>query len=153
MIFKYYALDWDERFAWKDVSYKLDNSDLKEIEKATIENFGDKTWQKFDDKFKEKIISEVKVKYQEFFASSKNLVLKIRCYYFWVLPEFLKVGKQLSRSSILLLFFQLCSLKICYIVRRMEQKLGSNLQELTPHKSTCFTILFKRSKYGATSLV
>ena len=48
-------MDWDERFAWKDVGYKLDDSDLKDVEKATIENFGDKTWHKFNDEFKEKI--------------------------------------------------------------------------------------------------
>ena len=76
LIFKYYALDWDERFAWKDLGYKLDNSDLKDVEKATIEHFGDKTWQKCDDEFKEKIISEVKVKYQLFFASSKREHIK-----------------------------------------------------------------------------
>ncbi|MDQ0477999.1 type II CRISPR RNA-guided endonuclease Cas9 [Chryseobacterium sp. MDT2-18] len=76
LIFKYYALDWDERFAWKDVSYKLDSSDLKEVEKATIEHFGDKTWQKLDEGSRKKILSEVTIKYQDFFASSKREHIK-----------------------------------------------------------------------------
>lgn len=76
LIFKYYALDWDEKFGWKDMSYKLDSSDLKEVNKATTEHFGEKTWQKFDDKYKERILSEVTNKYQQFFSSLKREHLK-----------------------------------------------------------------------------
>ena len=69
LIFKYYALDFQDRFAWKDTSYKLDKSDLKNIEIAAIEHFGDKTWLKLEEKYKNQILSEVTEKYQYFFAS------------------------------------------------------------------------------------
>lgn len=72
LIFKYFALDFQDRFGWKNPLYKLDASDLKDIETAAIENFGDKTWLKLDDEYKKHILSEVTEKYQEFFASGKH---------------------------------------------------------------------------------
>lgn len=72
LIFKYYALDHEEKFGWKNTSYKLDTDDLKEIEKASIEHFGDKTWGQLDDEYKQQILLEVKDKYQAFFASFKR---------------------------------------------------------------------------------
>ena len=72
LIFKYYALDYDQRFAWKNNEYKLIESDLKDIEIASKEHFGDKTWNKLDLKLKEEILSEVTVLYQDFFASIKR---------------------------------------------------------------------------------
>lgn len=76
LIFKYYALDFDKRFGWKDESYKLDNSDYKDIEIAAIEHFGDKTWNQFNEKFKQQILTEVAEKYQAFFASYKREHIK-----------------------------------------------------------------------------
>lgn len=72
LIFKYYALDYPDRFAWKDISYKLDESDTNDIKKATIEHFGDKTWLKLDEDYKNQILTEVTEKYQEFFNSTKR---------------------------------------------------------------------------------
>lgn len=76
LIFKYYALDYEDRFGWKDNSYKLDNSDLKDIVTAAIEHFGDKTWSKLDEDFKQQIINEVTEKYQTFFTSTSRKHLK-----------------------------------------------------------------------------
>ena len=76
LIFKYYALDYQDRFGWNDISYTLDNSDLKDIESAATEHFGDKTWLRLDEDYKQQIISEVTEKYQTFFASSTRKHLK-----------------------------------------------------------------------------
>jgi CRISPR-associated endonuclease Csn1 len=72
LIFKYYALDFDKRFGWKDPAYKLDSSDFKEIEIAASEHFGDKSWLKLDENFKQQILAEVAEEYQAFFASTKR---------------------------------------------------------------------------------
>lgn len=76
LIFKYYALDFQDRFGWKSTSYKLDNSDLKDIEIAASDHFGDKTWLILDEEYKDKILAEVTEKYQTFFASIKREHLK-----------------------------------------------------------------------------
>ena len=76
LIFKYYALDFQDRFGWKDVSYRLNESDLKDVETAAIEHFGDKTWPTLDEEYKNQILSEVTEKYQVFFASTKREHLK-----------------------------------------------------------------------------
>ncbi|HYG40716.1 MAG TPA: HNH endonuclease domain-containing protein [Cytophagales bacterium] len=72
LIFKYYALDDDKKFGWKNPAYRLDESDLKEVETAGIEHFGDKTWDRFEKDNKQKILSEVVIEYQNFFSSSKR---------------------------------------------------------------------------------
>lgn len=76
LIFKYYALDYQNRFGWKDTTYKLADDDSIDIKVAAIEHFGDKTWDKLDDDYKQQILSEVSEKYQEFFASSKREHIK-----------------------------------------------------------------------------
>lgn len=76
LIFKYYTLDFDERFGWKDVSYKLDASDYKEIEIASIEHFGEKTWTQLEQNYKSKLLNDVAIQYQNFFASSKREHIK-----------------------------------------------------------------------------
>jgi len=72
LIFKYYALDYDQRFGWKNTAYKLDESDIKDIEIASQEHFGEKSWSKFDLNFKQSILSDVTLLYQDFFASNKR---------------------------------------------------------------------------------
>lgn len=72
LIFKYHALDSDIKFGWKDTSYRLDNSDRKEIVTAAIEHYGDKSWNRLPDDFKNELLNNVAVKYQEFFQSSKR---------------------------------------------------------------------------------
>ena len=76
LIFKYYALDYQHRFGWKDTLYMLDESDLKNIETAAKELFGDKTWLKLDEDYKQQILNDVTKKYQVFFESSKREHLK-----------------------------------------------------------------------------
>lgn len=72
LIFKYYALDYQDRFGWKDITYKLVESDLKDVETAVKEHFGDITWLKLDEDYKQLILNEVTEKYQEFFTSTKR---------------------------------------------------------------------------------
>ena len=73
LIFKYYALDYDQRYGWKNTAYILDESDIKDIEVASQEHFGEKSWSKFDLNFKQSVLSDVKVLYQDFFASYKRV--------------------------------------------------------------------------------
>jgi CRISPR-associated endonuclease Csn1 len=72
LIFKYYALDYDQRFAWKDTAYNLVESDLKDIEVTSKEHFGEKTWNKLNSDFKQHILSDVTILYQDFFKSQKR---------------------------------------------------------------------------------
>lgn len=76
LIFRYFTLDFNKRYGWKDTSYKLDNSDFKDIEVAVIEHFGDKTWLKFREDYKIQILSDVTEKYQLFFATTKREHIK-----------------------------------------------------------------------------
>lgn len=72
LIFKYYALEFDQRFAWKDFGYKLSKSDLNDIEIVSKEHFGCKTWEKLDLNVRSEIQSSVAILYQDFFASVKR---------------------------------------------------------------------------------
>ncbi len=76
LIFKYYALDYNERFGWKDTSYQLVESDLKDIETAAQEQFGEKTWNILNEEYKQNLIENVTQRYQEFFMSSKREHMK-----------------------------------------------------------------------------
>lgn len=76
LIFKYYALDNIEKFGWKDTSYQLAESDLKDIEIAAKEHFGEKTWETKDKEYKQSLLQNVTQKYQGFFASSKREHIK-----------------------------------------------------------------------------
>src|SRR5690554_190442 len=76
LIFKYYALDYDEKFGWKDTAYKLEDSDYKEIEIASIEHYGEKTWTQLEDDHKNRLLNDVAAQYQTFFASSKREHIK-----------------------------------------------------------------------------
>ncbi|MGN6212531.1 type II CRISPR RNA-guided endonuclease Cas9 [Parafilimonas sp.] len=77
LIFKYYALDYTERFGWKDSSYQLVESDLKDVETTIKEHFGEKTWETKDERYRQNLIETVTQKYQEFFASSKREHVKL----------------------------------------------------------------------------
>ena len=76
LIFRYYTLDYNERFGWKDFSYTLTKSDYDDILKASIEHFGEKSWNKKSEKEQQNIISEVTEKYQLFFADEKREHIK-----------------------------------------------------------------------------
>src|SRR5690606_18184010 len=59
LIFKYYALDFQDRFGWKNTLYKLTESDSKDVKTSVMEHFGERTWLKLDENYKNQIISEV----------------------------------------------------------------------------------------------
>lgn len=62
-------LGYDERFAYKDTEYKLEDTDKKNVENYTIEAFGQVSWNKKPQDIKEKILKEVEDLYQRFFSS------------------------------------------------------------------------------------
>ena len=76
LIFKYYALDFDERFGWKNPSYQLDESDIKDVQEAAVAHFGNKTWENLDNEYKGNLIANVTKLYQQFFASPKREHIK-----------------------------------------------------------------------------
>lgn len=76
LIFKYYALNYDERFAWKDFSYKLIQMDYDDIVKTSIDHYGNKSWSDKTENEQQKIISEVADRYQTFFADEKREHIK-----------------------------------------------------------------------------
>jgi CRISPR-associated endonuclease Csn1 len=68
----------NEQFAYKNTYYKLDESDLIEIESHCIESFGEKTWgDTMTEVERLQVKSEVTKYYQEFFSSSKRGYFKI----------------------------------------------------------------------------
>ncbi len=75
LINKYKALTNTDKFAYKDFSYKLDESDLKEVEKACINSFGEETWKEKDNK--EEILKQVNGFYQSFFKDEKRDYIKL----------------------------------------------------------------------------
>lgn len=72
LIFKYYALDFEQRFAWKNKEYFLIQDDLNDINNACSEHFGQKTWLKLESREKESVLSKVTDLYQKFFNSDKR---------------------------------------------------------------------------------
>lgn len=70
LIFKYYALDYENRYGWKNASYQLESSDHKDIETTVIDNFEERSWEKLDSDYKTTVVTEVSKKYQEFFSTS-----------------------------------------------------------------------------------
>ncbi len=71
LIANYKSLE-DEQFAYKKYDYKLDQNDLKDIEKACCNKYGEKTWNKKNGEEKKLIIEEVALLYQSFFNSEKR---------------------------------------------------------------------------------
>lgn len=101
LISKYYSQDYDERIGWRNTNYVIDESDIKDIELASIEYYGDKTWLSFDDDFKKYIISKISDLYQDFFSSEKkeyfkqpHLVNKVKQF---LITEFALTDKQVEK--------------------------------------------------------
>lgn len=101
LIANYKSLDIEEQFAFRNSDYKLKEGDLRDIEKATISNIGEKTWAKKTDNEKESILKQVEELYQSFFASTKReyyplpkvsdaLAEYIKCKYNYIDPKDLK---------------------------------------------------------------
>ncbi len=72
LIADYKSLAEDERFAFKNTEYVLDNDDRNDVRKAVIEAIGKKTWNKIEQDEQEYLIVSVSDLYQEFFASVKR---------------------------------------------------------------------------------
>lgn len=74
LISKYKSLEI--KFAYKDISYKLDDSDLKDIEENSIAHFGVKRWEAKTDEQIKAILKSVTEKYQNFFSTSSRGYIK-----------------------------------------------------------------------------
>ncbi len=72
LISVYKSLEYTEQFAYKNIEYQLDNSDKKDVEKYTIEAFGEKSWEKETQEIKDKVLKSVERMYQRFFSTSKR---------------------------------------------------------------------------------
>lgn len=68
----YRDLDYREHFAVNDRSYKLDDSDRKDVEMHTVSFFGKSVWEKKPEDKREEILGKVEELYQNFFSSSKR---------------------------------------------------------------------------------
>lgn len=68
----YRDLDYREHFAVNDRSYKLDDSDRKDVEMHTVSFFGKSVWEKKPEDEREEILGKVEELYQHFFSSSKR---------------------------------------------------------------------------------
>ena len=75
LIDRYKGLNNNELFAYKDYEYKLDDSDIKDIEEACNGYFGEKSWAKRINKVV--IIDSVRKHYQEFFHDAKRAYQKL----------------------------------------------------------------------------
>jgi len=72
LIANYKVLGWDEKFAHKDTSYTISESDKKDVLKACEKYFGKNKWENNADSIQDNIRSQVTTKYQEFFSTSKR---------------------------------------------------------------------------------
>ncbi len=79
--YKAKSLELNEQFAYKNTDYKLDLSDLIDVENYCIENFGEKTWSELPtEKYKQTqkgVVEKVSKLYQRFFESSKRDYYKL----------------------------------------------------------------------------
>ncbi len=72
LIANYKSLELDEQFAYKNTDYGLVDSDFKEIEKFSIDSYGEKSWKKLPQPEKDNQLSLVAAMYQQYFSSSKR---------------------------------------------------------------------------------
>ena len=98
LINKYKALDFDEKFAHKDFSYKVDEIDLKEVEKTCISIYGKITWKNKEDK--EEILNEVNKYYQSFFADTKRKYIEFPTLMILIEEEFQKNNIELDGDKL-----------------------------------------------------
>lgn len=75
LIADYNSLDEKEQFA--DRTYKLDDSDLRDVENAITESIGKVSWENKSQDEKDAITQQVAVLYQQFFASDKRTYYKM----------------------------------------------------------------------------
>lgn len=77
LIFKYHALAHDEKFAFKDFSYQIDHQDYDDIQKSSLEFFGERKWDSFSEAHQQKILNDVAKNYQDFFHDFKREHVKM----------------------------------------------------------------------------
>lgn len=72
LISEYKALDFTQQYAYKNVDYKLDDSDIRQARQCIVETIGKNKWTEFGAE-KQKVFEEQVLKlYQNFFSSSKR---------------------------------------------------------------------------------
>ncbi len=76
LISKYKTLTVENKFAYKDTTYHLEELDKKEILQAIEKYYGQSLWQKKDESYKKMVIEQVTNKYQTFFFNSKKEYFK-----------------------------------------------------------------------------
>lgn len=76
LIFKYHSLEFNEKFAYKDFSYQLDEGDKKDIIKEAKDYFGELTWGNLTQGYKDELIRKVTDNYQQFFNNPKREHIK-----------------------------------------------------------------------------
>ncbi len=72
LISKHKNLEGDQKFGYKDKSYKLDVSDIKDINIAIEDQFGKNKWTVLSEVEKEKILLRVKDLYQDYFRTDSG---------------------------------------------------------------------------------
>lgn len=70
LVSKHKNMEAENRFGHKDGTYKLDESDFKDIQTAINEQFGTSRWQEFREIEKQNILSAIKTFYQAYFVNS-----------------------------------------------------------------------------------
>lgn len=77
LIADYKALTFDEQFAYKNVSYILDNKDQEDIVKAIEDVIGNRRWSDMDSDEQMTLINDVTRQYQQFFSSNKRTFVAV----------------------------------------------------------------------------
>ena len=77
LIAKYKVLDESEQFARFNYEYLLDDDDRKDVERATIDAYGENKWKELSESEKVSILGAVESYYQEFFCNKKREYFKI----------------------------------------------------------------------------
>lgn len=75
--YKCLSIDEGERFAYKDTSYQIDDSDKKQCEYIARITVGAKSWELKSDEEKQTILRDVESLYQNFFSSEKREYFKL----------------------------------------------------------------------------
>ena len=72
LIANYKSLEYEEQFAYKNTEYVLDESDIRDVEKAIVDALGEKSWKKKTEEDQKLIKSNIANLYQQFFATSNR---------------------------------------------------------------------------------
>jgi CRISPR-associated endonuclease Csn1 len=94
LIDKYKGLSEDKIFAYKDYEYKLQEDDKKQVEKACVSFYGEKTWEELNNK--EEIINKASHQYQEFFRDVNREYRRVSTLTKTIKEQFEKEGIELK---------------------------------------------------------